>query len=89
MKKYLAAVVVAVVIIGAWEGVRYVQALRAEAAVAHAQAAKGEQAFAYLAAVLAKDANGDAALTMGDALMQMVQRELAQAKAAQAQAGSR
>jgi hypothetical protein len=80
MRKYVIGFLVAVSLVGLWEGFRYVQALRTEAATAHVQAQQGAQAFAYLATVLARDDKGNPTLTMGDALAQIVQAQL---KAAQ------
>ncbi len=76
MRKYLIGFVVAVVLVGMWELQGYVSALRTEAATAHVQAQQGAQAFAFLSAVLAKNKDGDPALTMGDALVQIVQAQL-------------
>jgi hypothetical protein len=82
MRKYLIGFVVALVVVGVVQGVFYIQRLQAEAAQAHLQAQQGAQAFAYLATVLAKDKDGKAALTMGDALVQIVQAQLKSAQAA-------
>lgn len=82
VRKYIIGFLVALAAVAVVQGYRYVQALRAEAATAHAQAQQGAEAFAFLATVIAKDADGKAALTMGDALVQMVRQQMQQAQAA-------
>jgi hypothetical protein len=76
MRKYVLGFMVAAVVFGGWELSRYVTRLQDEAATAHAQAAQGAQAFAFLATVMAKDDAGNPSLTMGDALAQIVSAQL-------------
>lgn len=50
----------------------------AEIALIRDRVARGDQAFAFLAQILAKDAQGNATLTTGDALMQLIKQAMAQ-----------